>query len=275
MDWFFYDTNGKKHGAYSVAVIKALAESGVITPDTIIENANGRSAKAGTMKGLKFLPQTPPVKVPVPKTTPVEPFKEQPSEVIPFQVPVQTHITFCTNCGKGIPPLSRFCPGCGKDTSLHGTGYYPPSKPSPPTIRSKSSSLVVVRTCGISCLGMILIFIAIVIKGSLSIISNPPREIDYSPEAVTKRKESDLESKLRSEAQNYVRLHLKHPKEAKFGWLFTEVQKKDRGDTIEYIVIGDVTAKNAFGATFKHDYNVIFTYDKKTGTYIFKDCLIE
>ena len=49
--WYYYDTNGDKISA-TVAELKALAQRGVITPGTTIENAEGKTAIAKKVKGL-------------------------------------------------------------------------------------------------------------------------------------------------------------------------------------------------------------------------------
>lgn len=53
MDWYYYDINNVKIGPITVKQLKQLAMQGLITPDTIIENTNGRTAVAGKV-GLVF-----------------------------------------------------------------------------------------------------------------------------------------------------------------------------------------------------------------------------
>lgn len=66
-NWYYYDKNGNKVGPITSTAIKALAQQGLITPDTALENEQGQSAKAGTVKGLEFKPITvSSVSVPVP-----------------------------------------------------------------------------------------------------------------------------------------------------------------------------------------------------------------
>jgi hypothetical protein len=68
-NFYYYDKNGTRFGPVPSAVLKQLAENGVITPDTIIENEAGNTLKAGNAKGLTFRP-TQPVSPP-PVATPV------------------------------------------------------------------------------------------------------------------------------------------------------------------------------------------------------------
>jgi len=51
--WYYYDHNGDKISV-TVAELKALAQRGVITPGTTIENAEGKTAIAKKVKGLTF-----------------------------------------------------------------------------------------------------------------------------------------------------------------------------------------------------------------------------
>jgi len=50
MDWFYYNEKGEKIGAVNVSQLRDLVKRGIITRETIIENANGQSAKAGTIQ---------------------------------------------------------------------------------------------------------------------------------------------------------------------------------------------------------------------------------
>ena len=57
-NWFYFNKNGEKVGPISATALKALAQQGLITPETKIENSNGRSAVAGKVNGLEF-PESP------------------------------------------------------------------------------------------------------------------------------------------------------------------------------------------------------------------------
>jgi len=70
MPWFYYDKSGAKVGPIRTQELKALAQQGVITPETVVENADGRTAIAGKVNGLEFslgspVPPSQPVPAPV------------------------------------------------------------------------------------------------------------------------------------------------------------------------------------------------------------------
>ena len=54
VQWYYYDHNGRKQGPVVPRRILELAKNGKITPETIIETEDGKSAPAGTIKGLVF-----------------------------------------------------------------------------------------------------------------------------------------------------------------------------------------------------------------------------
>jgi uncharacterized Tic20 family protein len=60
-NWYYYDKIGEKVGPINSIALKILVQQGLITTDTIIENEQGKSAKAGAIKGLEFPPHTIPV----------------------------------------------------------------------------------------------------------------------------------------------------------------------------------------------------------------------
>lgn len=70
MNWYYYDQNGEKIGPISSADLKALAAQGIITPETKVENQNGRSALAGKVNGLTFPDATAPKQPNVPAHVP-------------------------------------------------------------------------------------------------------------------------------------------------------------------------------------------------------------
>ena len=53
-DWFYYDETGEKQGPFTQRQLKNLAEQGIITPKTQVENSEGQSSLARKIKGLKF-----------------------------------------------------------------------------------------------------------------------------------------------------------------------------------------------------------------------------
>jgi len=75
--WFYYDNNGQKQGPVSGGQLKGLAKAGVITPETMIETEDGKTATAGQVKGLTFVE---PVQVtPKPLSAPPSPAKQTPT----------------------------------------------------------------------------------------------------------------------------------------------------------------------------------------------------
>ena len=114
MDWYYYSDNGEKIGPFKVKEIRDHVKNGIIQKNTILENANGRSAAAGTIKGLDFPPET----IPVP---PIESEHNQKSQ--------QSSNIFCRQCGSELPSNSKFCSSCGKSTDeklySNNTPYIP------------------------------------------------------------------------------------------------------------------------------------------------------
>jgi len=55
-NWYYYNEKGEKIAATG-GQLKGLAKAGLITPETIIENEEGKSAPAGKVKGLTFSAQ--------------------------------------------------------------------------------------------------------------------------------------------------------------------------------------------------------------------------
>jgi hypothetical protein len=53
--WYYYDSNNQKQGPITGGQLKGLAKAGSITPETIVETENGKTATAGKVKGLTFI----------------------------------------------------------------------------------------------------------------------------------------------------------------------------------------------------------------------------
>jgi len=69
--WYYYDSSGQKQGAITSGQLKRLAETGQITPGTMIETESGKTAPAAKIKGLTFAETIQPTvsqSVPTPKT---------------------------------------------------------------------------------------------------------------------------------------------------------------------------------------------------------------
>ena len=53
-DWYFYDANGYKIGPIKGRELKQSAQQGLITPETVVEDENGRTVLAKQVTGLTF-----------------------------------------------------------------------------------------------------------------------------------------------------------------------------------------------------------------------------
>ena len=51
-NWYYYTQAGERIGPITVATLKLLAKQGNITPETVIENNDGKAALAGKVRGL-------------------------------------------------------------------------------------------------------------------------------------------------------------------------------------------------------------------------------
>jgi general secretion pathway protein G len=52
--WYYYNADAEKIGPITPSTLKQLAQQGVVTRKTVIENINGRSTLAGQVNGLSF-----------------------------------------------------------------------------------------------------------------------------------------------------------------------------------------------------------------------------
>jgi len=76
-NWFYYNEKGEKISVTG-GQLKGLAKAGVITPETIIETEDGKTAPARKVKGLTFGEAIPPQSsLPTPPATP-NPFSAAP-----------------------------------------------------------------------------------------------------------------------------------------------------------------------------------------------------
>lgn len=53
-NWYYYDSKGRKVGPATGEQLKAFAKNGKISPDTMVETEDGKTAPAGNVKGLTF-----------------------------------------------------------------------------------------------------------------------------------------------------------------------------------------------------------------------------
>jgi hypothetical protein len=54
--WYYFDKNGEKIGAVRGRELKELARQGIVTPETLVEDENGRTVLARKIQGLPFFP---------------------------------------------------------------------------------------------------------------------------------------------------------------------------------------------------------------------------
>lgn len=140
-NWFYFNNSGEKIGPITPTALKSLAQQGLITPETVIENGNGRSVVAGKVNGLTFSETT----ISTPPTGP-NPFGLAPSASVgnnpfnnspnPFGNPTSTSMgpspftqpssmatvptnSFCTNCGQSVNPMAVACMACGANPKGH------------------------------------------------------------------------------------------------------------------------------------------------------------
>ncbi|GHT20807.1 hypothetical protein FACS189419_00630 [Planctomycetales bacterium] len=71
-NWYYFNKSGDKVGPIRGRELKQLALDGTVTPDTLIENEEGKQGKAGKVNGLTF-PEPP-----TPKSTIVPPAEPNP-----------------------------------------------------------------------------------------------------------------------------------------------------------------------------------------------------
>jgi len=93
-NWYYYNEQGEKI-AVTGGQLKGLAKAGLITPDTIVETEEGKSAPARKVKGLTFAETVQSETVPPIETNP---FTATPSETVnPSVTPAPVPKTFVEN----------------------------------------------------------------------------------------------------------------------------------------------------------------------------------
>lgn len=86
MAWYYYSENGKE-GPFNARTIKDLALEGIIQPETILENSQGKKAHAQSVEGLVF-PTPVAVQEVIPIGTPAVPEAEAFQEETPAESPL-------------------------------------------------------------------------------------------------------------------------------------------------------------------------------------------
>ncbi|MBO7680463.1 MAG: CD225/dispanin family protein [Thermoguttaceae bacterium] len=100
-DWFYYDKAGAKQGPIDDAQLQTLAQSGIITPETVLQTGTGQTGKAGQVRGLFNAPVVPPY-----PAVPAAPTQGGPS-------------AYCTNCGNPVGEQAVACMRCGASPVGH------------------------------------------------------------------------------------------------------------------------------------------------------------
>jgi hypothetical protein len=124
MAWHYYDENGEKIGPLRGRDLRRLAQEGVITQETRVEDENGRTARAKHVTGLTFGNATQSVADPFSATMPVtaDPFVT-PAPFAPTvpAVPEPPPVTnlYCTNCGNAVSEQAVACMSCGAKPTGH------------------------------------------------------------------------------------------------------------------------------------------------------------
>ena len=122
--WYYYNESGEKIGPIRGRDLKQLTQQGTVTPNTRVEDENGRTALAKNVTGLPF---------PIPTSTAPNPFtavppvSENPSTIaVPLQPeqpapvpPLAPQQVFCTNCGNSVSKQAIACMSCGAEPTGH------------------------------------------------------------------------------------------------------------------------------------------------------------
>ena len=182
-NWHYYNETGEKIGPVQRRDIKRLAELGTITPETMIEDENGRSAPAKKLKSLTF-PAKPKNDHIVPsysplhsETTPIEqnPFTAAiPVEENPFTatIPVEENPFIAT-----MPKMRQARP-----SRVAMPGIYKTRWSFWATVVSIVKSLIdfiafVVRYVLILCVGILTVFVLLWMLITMELIPPPPPEL--------------------------------------------------------------------------------------------------
>ena len=120
--WFYYNESGEKIEVTG-GQLKGLAKTGMITPDTIVETEEGKTAPARRVKGLTF-GDTVQTKTTFPETVKSD-TSEEVKHVLDWNVEQilpdeeKTEQLFCTNCGQAISEQDFACMSYGADPRSH------------------------------------------------------------------------------------------------------------------------------------------------------------
>ena len=101
--YFYYNDEGEKRGGFSGKEIKALAKSGLIKPETVIETEDGKKYRAGGIEGMEFRnTDTATIQdssITIPSTVQTEFLPVPIPQPIPNKIPVIPSVLIGTTCG--------------------------------------------------------------------------------------------------------------------------------------------------------------------------------
>jgi DNA-directed RNA polymerase subunit RPC12/RpoP len=103
-NWYYYDEKGEKIEVTG-GQLKGLAREGLITPETLVETSDGKTGRAGKVKGLTF-PEAPSTDVDSHSAVePASPARSDPvaQTSVPIPPPIQVNVAKCQNCGASLP----------------------------------------------------------------------------------------------------------------------------------------------------------------------------
>ena len=177
-NWFYYTGKGEKIEVTS-GELKQLALQGAITPETIVETADGKSAPARKVKGLTFAEANPSsiaspgesISIPT-KTTDIVPLPQTQSAIIPNAEPVKDAVDVSDDPHIG----SVICPKCG--ATLEYTKN--PSNPRDDIAQQNFNKTPV--CCMLGCVFLILFFpvgIVLGIIGCIQMAAQSVKDKDY------------------------------------------------------------------------------------------------
>lgn len=104
--WFYFDVAGNKQGPFDSARLRALVQSGVVTPQTPLLTDTGRVVTAGQVRGLFNLSAAY-------CTRCGSPVDEQAIVCLKCGAAPVGHQNFCRRCGAVLPPGRGNCDRCG------------------------------------------------------------------------------------------------------------------------------------------------------------------
>lgn len=230
-NWFYYDGNGTKFGPVNGATLKALAQHGVLRPDTVVETETGQRGHAGAITGLEFGGTAAPPAPPAFSSMPAQSVSPPP---LPPQAPPVAPAVVSGNVKTPAPEAAD-----DSDDSEE--------TPKPQGLSPEAAKKVWWILGGFAILWFIIAcFMA-------------PTQNDSKP----KHKPGMDDNLAMDIAEKEVKNHLKFPLDASFNWDKNVTRESPTPPFTDrfWVVTGTVKAPNALGAKLTHEYKVILTAD--------------